>query len=167
MQGIRARKITPPIKSPLNKPVDWRHSSAKNDLTRELKDPMSSLRTMSVQNIHSSDPKYSCYDFENFSRSVKRLAKKVGVTLPVNKKKSSEKPKRNEDGPSWRGSNEQLLLRKILRDTKSSLRKQTPEDIYNLHAGFQKWEFKAFKKNCRSLKVAVCAEIKSLKFEEE
>ena len=162
----KKKAIPPPIKYPPKNPVAWRYSSAKKDLTRELQDPTSSLRSMSVREIHSSQLKYSCYDFNNFSTNVKRIAKKLGVTFPSNKK-SSGKSKTNKDGPSWRGSNEQLLLRKILRDKKSSLHKQTSKEIYKLHAGFQQWEFKAFKNNYRSQQKAVQAEIELLEFEDD
>ena len=47
-------------------PPPWISSQAKKDLVRDLNDPTSPVRSMTIKDIYESDQKYSCYATKTF-----------------------------------------------------------------------------------------------------
>ena len=107
--------------TPSAPPHSWRTSSSKKDLTMALADPSSPVRSMSIKEIHSSSTKYSCYPYTNFHQNVSRLASKMGVVLPKNKKEKKNGGNKKKSSPSWRGSKEKMMLYGIIYDDGSIL----------------------------------------------
>jgi hypothetical protein len=154
---------------------NWRSSSAKKELTKELLNETSDIRKMSIREIHASSRKYSGYKYANFHQNVDRLAKKLGVVLPLEVKKKSKQTKASKSSntktknqqPDWRTSQEKRMLYKLLMNEKSGLQGMSPEQIYNSHKGFKKWELTKFKTYLKYLvKITTVTKMK-IKFEEE
>jgi hypothetical protein len=153
---------------------NWRASSAKKDLEKEFANPSSKFRNMSINEIHLSSSKYECYKYENFKQNVDRLAKRFGVKLPKATKnrqstKTNTKQTKKKDQPDWRKSQERRMLFKSLMDDKLSLELQrmSPEEIYNSHKGFAKWDLTKFKGYLEYLLQTTNHTRKQVAFEEE
>ena len=58
------QEVTAPI------PIPWKKSSAKEDLVKELLNPTSAIRNMSIDEIYQSNAKYKCYKYDNFYNNV-------------------------------------------------------------------------------------------------
>lgn len=153
--------------TPSAPPHSWRTSSSKKDLTMALADPSSPVRSMSIKEIHSSSTKYSCYPYTNFHQNVSRLASKMGVVLPKNKKEKKNEGNKKKSSPSWRGSKEKMMLYGIIYDDGSILYSTSPEELYKSHPGFKQWEFDRFEANLKRLAKVVEKDKKNLAFEEE
>ena len=163
-EKTKKAKKNPPPSAP---PHSWKTSSSKKDLTIALADPSSPVRSMSIKEIHSSSTKYSCYPYKNFHQNVSRLAKKMGVVLPKNKKEKKERGNKKKSGPSWRGSKEKMMLYGIIDDDGSILCSTSPEELYKSHPGFQQWELEQFEAYLKRLAKVVKKDKKNLAFEEK
>ncbi len=65
-------------------PVRWEKSYGKKFLRKELWNLDSAFQSMSIRDIHSSDPRFSVYPLKNFTTSFKNLKKKVdGLRVQV------------------------------------------------------------------------------------
>jgi hypothetical protein len=174
-----------PIQHESAKPTSWQYSQAKKDLTKELEDPTSAFRNMSINQIHKSNPKYSCYHYPNFYNNVSRLAKKLDVTLPKSKKggkrNDSEANKKVSRGDTndtrndadnkrkngWKASTAKSVLFELLLDENSYIHRQTNDHVYESHPCFQEFDPKYFKKHLKTLRKLAKETLKLIAKEEE
>ena len=65
-------------------PEKWQKSDGKKFLRKELWNLDSAFQSMSIRDIHSSDPRFSEYPLKNFTTNFKNLKKKVdGLRVQV------------------------------------------------------------------------------------
>jgi len=65
-------------------PVKWEKSDGKKFLKKELWNLDSAFQSMSIKNIHSSDPRFSVYPLKNYTTNFRNLKKKVdGLRVQV------------------------------------------------------------------------------------
>ena len=149
------QEVTAPI------PIPWKKSSAKEDLVKELLNPTSGIRNMSIDEIYQSNAKYKCYKYDNFYNNVTRLLKKHGTTLPSGKKKGNKQDtnkigskntktsntKNKKKGPEWRGSKSKRFLSKLLLDKTSWIHKKTDDEVYRCQECFMEYDRSVFQKH--------------------
>jgi hypothetical protein len=177
-------------------PTPWKDSSAKTDLVRELCDPNSTIRKMSIKSIHESDIKYKRYSYKQFYQNVYRLAKKYEVSLPIGGKndgstrqnniinaskngssdKTNNKITSEEDNDSnsekkkvvgWKGCQARKTILKLLMDKKSSIHTMTNMEIYESHLSFQEFERKYFLRNLKNLQKMAAADLVQIEKQED
>jgi hypothetical protein len=59
-------------------PVKWEKSDGKKFLKKELWNLDSAFQSMSIRDIHSSDPRFSVYPLKNFTTNFKKSQEESG-----------------------------------------------------------------------------------------